>query len=191
MNLPDEPESPDHNSTECIICGQKHDSFKLPPQPTSQKRDPVVVSAFVIAPIAVIAMLMHLMSFAYMNRIRDSNEYGTLYVLHEIAEAEDSFRYSHRKYGTFDELIADGKLDRSWNKPLRLEYFYSVKVSENHLEISAIPMQNDLCSFLVVIEATNDKHALVYIAENGGHRAKMTDDLIGESFGNKFDWFPR
>jgi len=109
-----------------------------------------------------------------MNSIRNSKEYPALSRLQVIAEAEDSFRNGHGKYGTFEELTAAGELDTGWNRPWWYGYFYSIKESGNHLEISAIPLESPLCSFLLVIEGDNDKHSVLYTAEGGGILSRQT-----------------
>jgi len=191
MNESGDLRHPEYDSIKCIICGQEHDHRASPLQPQSRKRDPLVVSVYVIVPIALFAVCMYIAASGYRNRIRDSKEYGAIGNLHTILEAEYRFRNSHGKYGTFEELTADGKLEDGWNRPWWDGYFFSLKDSGNILEISASPLESPLCSFLLVIETDNDNHAVLYTAEDRGHPVKTDDNLIGESFGSEFDWFPR
>src|SRR5437660_2593146 len=111
MNEPDDPRRSEHDFIGCVICGQQHDQIKFTTSPRvpSQKRDPVAVSVFVIVPIALFAVVMYVMMSSYMNSIRNSKEYPALSRLQVIAEAEDSFRNGHGKYGTFEELTAAGE----------------------------------------------------------------------------------
>jgi hypothetical protein len=191
MDKPHNFQYSENDSTGCIICAQEHDHSASLPQPPNRKRDPVVTSVYVIVPIALFAVFMYLVASGCRERIRDSKEYGAIGNLRSISEAEFSFRSDQGKYGTFEELTAAGKLEDGWNRPWWYGYFFSIKASDNHLEISAIPLESPLCSFLLITEAENDNHSALYAAEGGGHPLKTNANLIGESFGPNFDWVAR
>src|SRR5580765_7482545 len=145
MNSSKDSQTDSLGSKECIICGQEHDRSYLKPQQgsTLQKTNKLSTGIALLIVISIVVGFGSIFVSGYMKRIRLESrmmsEMNTIVRLQTVARAEESFRQSHKRYGTIAELVSTAGLRKKWDVPVRDGYYFSVKLSEDSVAISACP----------------------------------------------------
>ena len=178
-------------STSCIICGQKHDqSFLKPPaNSTPQKTSNIWSGIALLIGISIVVAVMGVFADGYAKRIRMEttlqSEMNMVTRLQTIAQAEVSFRQTHKRYGTIDELVSEAKLRKKWEIPIRDGYYFHIKFSADSIAISARPTDyasDQRRSFISYIDGDgNNESSAIYGADKGGGEANRSDELLEKS----------
>lgn len=174
----------------CIVCRQRPDRGDLKARPNTEpgKTGKLLgkISLFFVISIAVVFTFL---TPNYMKRIRMSermsSEWNMVYRLKIIAQAEETFRQKHKRYGTIDELLLDKRLRKKWEIPIRDGYYFSAKPSRNSVVISARPINyasEPRRSFVSYLDGNgNNESSAIYGADKAGGEANRSDELIDRS----------
>lgn len=83
--------------------------------------------------IAIIGILIGVGGYAWRSAIRNANETSAITLLNNLSKYQADYALSHRgNYGTFDDLIRDSGLDKSYagERPVVNGYVFTMKVIE-------------------------------------------------------------